>query len=91
MKSTGSKIIVAGLLASIVAISGCATPSKPDAMVVQVVAPVHKSDGDVSIAVSGGKETSKMGASQISNDAFAIRSTRPACSTRYRRKVRATD
>jgi len=71
MKSITSKIILVGLLASIAAISGCATGSKPDAMVVQVVAPVHKSDGDVSVAVSGGKETSKMGASQISNDAFA--------------------
>jgi hypothetical protein len=71
MKSKVSTIIVAGLLASITAISGCATGSKPDAMVVQIVAPVHKSDGDVSVAVSGGKETSKMGASQISNDAFA--------------------
>jgi len=71
MKNLGGKIIAGGLLASIAAISGCATPSKPDAMVVQVVAPVHKSAGDVSIAVSGGKETSKMGASQISNDAFA--------------------
>jgi hypothetical protein len=71
MKSITNKIIVVGLLASIAAISGCATGSKPDAMVVQVVAPVHKSDGDVSVAVSGGKETSKMGASQISNDAFA--------------------
>jgi hypothetical protein len=40
-------------------------------MVVQIVAPVHKSNGDVSVAVSGGKETSKMGASQISDDAFA--------------------
>ena len=40
-------------------------------MVVQIVAPVHKSDGDVSVAVSGGKETSKMGASQISDEAFA--------------------
>jgi hypothetical protein len=41
MKSITSKIIVVGLLASIAAISGCATGSKPDAMVVQVVAPVH--------------------------------------------------
>jgi hypothetical protein len=61
----------AGLLAAIALVGGCASGSKPDAMVAQVVAPVRKSDGDVSIAVSGGKETSKMGASQISNDAFA--------------------
>jgi hypothetical protein len=70
MKSMSKKILVVGLLASIASISGCATGSKPDAMVVQVVGPVHKSDGDVSVAVSGGKETSKAGASQISNDAF---------------------
>ena len=50
----------------------CASGSKPDAMVARVVAPVHKSDGDSDpLAVSGGKETSKMGASQISNDAYA--------------------
>jgi hypothetical protein len=34
------------------------------AAVVQVVAPAHMSDGDVSVAESGGKETSKMGASR---------------------------
>jgi hypothetical protein len=67
----GNSLSVAGLLAAIALIGGCASGSKPDAMVAQVVAPVHKSDGDVSVAVSGGKETSKMGASQISNDAFA--------------------
>jgi len=67
----GNGISVAGLLAAIALVGGCASGSKPDAMVAQIVAPVHKSDGDVSITVSGGKETSKMGASQISNDAFA--------------------
>src|SRR5258708_35513922 len=63
--------IIAGLVVSAALIGGCASGSKPDAMVAQIVAPVHKNAGDVSIAVSGGKETSKMGASQISNDAFA--------------------
>lgn len=67
----GRRLSIAGLLAIAALLGGCASGSKPDAMVAQVVAPVHKSDGDVSIAVSGGKETSKMGASQISNDAFA--------------------
>jgi hypothetical protein len=66
-----TRLVIAGLLVSAALIGGCASGSKPDAMVAQVVAPVHKNDGDVSIAVSGGKETSKMGASQISNDAFA--------------------
>ncbi len=50
---------------------GCATPSKPDAMVAVPVAPVHKSSSDISVAVSGGKDTSKMGASQISDEAFS--------------------
>jgi hypothetical protein len=67
----GNRLFSAGLLTAVALVGGCASGSKPDAMVAQVVAPVHKSDGDVSIAVSGGKETSKMGASQISNDAFA--------------------
>jgi hypothetical protein len=62
---------IVGLLVSAALIGGCASGSKPDAMVAQIVAPVHKNDADVSIAVSGGKETSKMGASQISDDAFA--------------------
>lgn len=66
-----SAFIAAGLGALLAAIGGCATASKPDAMVVQIVAPVHKIDADVSVAVSGGKETSKMGASQISDEAFA--------------------
>jgi hypothetical protein len=60
------------LLAAVTLVSGCATASKPDAMALpQIVQPVRKADGDVSIAVSGGKDTSKMGASQISNEAFA--------------------
>jgi hypothetical protein len=71
MKGIAHKIVVVGLLASITVVSGCATASKPDAMVVQIMAPVHRSDGDVSVSVSGGRETSKTGASQISDDAFA--------------------
>jgi hypothetical protein len=69
--ATRGRPVMAGLLVFAALIGGCASGSKPDAMVAQVVAPVHRIDGDVSIAVSGGKETSKMGASQISNDAFA--------------------
>ena len=58
-------LVVASLL------SGCATASKPDAMVAKPVAVTRVSSSDVSVAVSGGKDTSKMGASQISDDAFA--------------------
>jgi hypothetical protein len=70
MKNYISQVIVAGLFTSVAIVSGCATGSKPDALVATIVAPVHKSDSDVAVAVSGGKETSKMGASQISDEAF---------------------
>ena len=52
-------------------VGGCASPTKPDAMIADAVMPVHTSSSDVSVAVSGGKETSSVGKSQISNDAFA--------------------
>lgn len=71
MKGITGQSMIAGLVTSIAIMSGCAQPSKPDAMVIHVVGPVHKTEADVSVAVSGGKETSKMGASQISDDAFA--------------------
>lgn len=61
----------AGAIVLATLLVGCATPSKPDAMVAVPVAPVHKSASDVSVAVSGGKDTSKMGASQISDEAFS--------------------
>jgi hypothetical protein len=59
------------VVASMAVLGGCATASKSEDMVAKVTVPVHKVDADVSIAVSGGKETSSLGASQISNDAFA--------------------
>jgi hypothetical protein len=71
VKGITGQSMIAGLVTSIAIMSGCAQPSKPDAMVIHVVGPVHKTEADVSVAVSGGKETSKMGASQISDDAFA--------------------
>jgi hypothetical protein len=71
VKEVVSRWVMAGFVMSIAILSGCAQASKPDAMVVHVVAPVHRAEADVSVAVSGGKETSKMGASQISDDAFA--------------------
>jgi hypothetical protein len=71
VKEITNQLMIAGLVASIAIVSGCAQASKPDAMVVHVVGPIHKTAADVSVAVSGGKETSKMGASQISDEAFA--------------------
>lgn len=50
---------------------GCATPANSVAMVATPATPVHQIGADVSVAVSGGSTTSSMGASQISDDAFA--------------------
>lgn len=69
-----SKVGIAVALCLAVATSqltGCATAANSDAMVAAPATAVHKSSSDVSVAVSGGKETSSMGASQISNDNFA--------------------
>jgi hypothetical protein len=61
-------ILIAALTSQM---TGCATAAKSDAMTAQPATLVHKSGSDVSVAVSGGKDTSSMGASQISNDNFA--------------------
>lgn len=59
-------------LAAVAALTaGCATASKPDDMVATPATLVHRNSGSVSVDVAGGKGTSSMGASQISNDAFA--------------------
>jgi hypothetical protein len=70
---TLSKRSAAGatLIAVACLLAGCATATKPEAMVAEKVAVAHPSGSNVSIAVSGGKETSSMGASQVSNDAFS--------------------
>jgi hypothetical protein len=67
--STGGLGVVFSLLLA-VTLSGCATPTRPDAMVATPTSPVHKSASDISVAVAGGRETSKAGASQISDEAF---------------------
>lgn len=51
-------------------IGGCASGAKPEAMLAQMNGPVHQSQSDVSISVIGGKETSKMWVSQISDQDF---------------------
>ena len=59
------------LIASACLLAGCAAGAKPEAMVAEKVAVSHQSNGDVSVIVSGGKATSAVGASQISDDSFA--------------------
>lgn len=59
------------LIALTFLLAGCASGAKPEAMVAEKVAVAHPSNNDVSVVVSGGKATSSVGASQISDDAFA--------------------
>jgi len=71
MKHRVRIVVAASLVAATLQLTGCATNAKSDAMVATPAVAVHKSSADVSVAVSGGKETTKMGASQVSNDNFA--------------------
>jgi hypothetical protein len=71
MSSRSLLAVVTSVLVAASVLSGCATASKPDAMVAKPVAVTHASSSDVSVTVAGGQDTSKMGASQISDDAFA--------------------
>ena len=67
------KIIVIAVLAVSLAaagLSGCATGAKSEAMVSEKTAVGRTLGNSVSVAVSGGKQTSGVGASQISDDAF---------------------
>jgi hypothetical protein len=63
--------VVLTLLAVAALMAGCATASRPDAMVAEPAHLVHQNSGSVSVDVAGGKDTNPMWTSQISNDAFA--------------------
>jgi hypothetical protein len=52
-------------------ISGCATASNSGAMIPKVPTAVKKNSESVSVAVTGGSATSKMGASKIADQDFA--------------------
>jgi hypothetical protein len=65
-------VITLTAITAAASLTGCATASKPESMVpATIVAATRTSTSDISVLVAGGKETSKMGASQISDDAFA--------------------
>jgi hypothetical protein len=66
-----STCAVAAVIVLATGLTGCATGAKSDAMVVEKVAIAHQSSSNVTVAVSGGKSTSSMGASQISDTEFA--------------------
>lgn len=62
-------VSVATLSAAALFLAGCASPSTPEGMVpVAAIAGQHAKT--TSVIVAGGSETSSMGKSQISNDAF---------------------
>lgn len=67
------KTVVYGIVTSVLAalVAGCATPSQPQAMIATSAPALHGSKETVAVSVSGGRETSSMGASQISDAAFA--------------------
>jgi hypothetical protein len=70
------RVIRTPLLAACVVVGvsqmvGCATPSNVEAMVPDHVTLVHRIQGDVAVSVTGNRESSSVGASEISNEAFA--------------------
>ncbi len=64
-------LVFSGLLGIALIASGCATASKPTAMVAETMSVSNQHAASVSIEVTGGSETSSMGASNISNRDFA--------------------
>jgi len=71
VKTANRFLALASLVAGVMLAAGCATPATSVAMTATSATAVHQIGSDVSVAVSGGKETSSMGASQISDQAFA--------------------
>ena len=68
-KSIARSLSLVALCATAAVIAGCATASKPEAMVpTTVIAGQHAKT--TSVVVAGGSETSSLGKSQISNEAF---------------------
>ena len=63
------KLIGAALTAAV--ITECAAPSQPGAMIAAPAGEVHHSRESVSVQVTGGKETSSVRTSQISDQDFA--------------------
>jgi len=58
------------LLVVLLMCAGCATGAKPEAMTAVLHLPVHQSPSTVAVLVSGGRDTSAMGVSQISDEDF---------------------
>ena len=59
------------LLAATLLCAGCASGAKPEGMIAQIHLPIHKSPSKVIVSVIGGRETSAMWTSQVSDVDFA--------------------
>lgn len=76
---------LAGLLSlavSIALLGGCASPAGTKAMVSDSAHVVHKHPYSVSVRTAGGRETSSIGTTQISDEAFANALTESISATR---------
>ena len=69
-QSITRSLSIIALCASAAVIAGCATASKPEAMVPTTAVAGTQHHATTSVVVAGGSETSSMGKSQISNEAF---------------------
>jgi hypothetical protein len=71
MKKPASFSVLPLALLAAALLGGCATASKPEAMAITATAVAKSQPYTVSVAVSGGSETSSAGASKISSEDFA--------------------
>ncbi|MCK9689692.1 hypothetical protein [Scleromatobacter humisilvae] len=69
-QSVTRSLSIIALCASAAVIAGCATASKPEAMVPTTAIAGTQHHATTSVVVAGGSDTSAMGKSQISNEAF---------------------
>jgi hypothetical protein len=69
-QSVTRSLSILALCASAAVIAGCASPAKPEEMVPTTVVAGTQHKASTSVVVAGGSDTSAMGKSQISNEAF---------------------
>ena len=69
-QSMTRSLSIVALCALVAALAGCATASMPEAMVPATAVAGTQHHATTSVVVAGGSETSAMGKSQISNEAF---------------------
>lgn len=91
MNHITSRLLGSLLLCAVAFLAGCATPSDPTAMVVSTADFGRQHPHSVSVNVVGGRETSKAGASQISDQDFRSAVVRSIEQSRLFEQVLAPD